>query len=342
MSAATAASEAMKEHLRTVLSGGALSEEQAADAMTEIMDGKATPAQIGALLAALAVRGETEDEIVGFARVMRSRAKPLRSIDAVDTCGTGGDGAPTFNISTLASFVVAACGVPVAKHGNRSASGRAGSADLLEALGVRIDATVDRVQQSLDETGWTFLFAPAFHASTRHAVGPRREIAGRTVFNLLGPLTNPAFPSAQLVGVPRESLTELLARCLRRLGVPRAWVVHGCGFDEVTLSGETRVCAVDGGELRPFVISLEDTGLPVCRPEELAANSLAESVAIAQEVLSGGHGPRRDVVALNAAAALVVAGRAPDLREGVTMAQNAIDSGEARRVFENAKRILET
>ena len=195
----------MKEHLARVLRGERLSEEEAGAAMAVIMDGAATPAQIGALLAALAVRGETEDEVVGFARTMRARALPLRAPDAVDTCGTGGDGASTFNISTVASLVVAACGVKVAKHGNRSASGSCGSADVLEALGVRIDAPLEQVQRCFDLLGWTFLFAPAFHASTRHAVLPRRELGVRTAFNLLGPLTNPAQPVAQVVGVPGRS-----------------------------------------------------------------------------------------------------------------------------------------
>ena len=211
---------------RRLTRGERLTEDEAAAAMGSIMDGEATPAQIGALLAAMAARGETEDEVVGFARAMRARAVPLTSKGAVDTCGTGGDGAGTFNISTVASFVVAACGVPVAKHGNRSASGTCGSADVLEALGVRIDAPPATVQKALDDAGWTFLFAPKFHASTRHAVGPRKEMGVRTAFNLLGPLTNPARPEAQVVGVPRAELAPFVARCLQRLGTKRAWVVQ--------------------------------------------------------------------------------------------------------------------
>ena len=208
----------MKEQLGLLLRGSRLTEEEAGAAMAAIMDGLATPAQIGALLAALAARGETEDEVVGFARTLRARAVPLPSRGAVDTCGTGGDGACTFNISTVASLMVAACGVPVAKHGNRSASGSCGSADVLEALGVRIDAPVDVVARSLAQVGWAFLFAPSFHAATRHAAGPRKELGARTVFNLLGPLTNPALPEAQVVGVPRPELTGFMARCLQRLG----------------------------------------------------------------------------------------------------------------------------
>lgn len=330
----------MKEHLATVLSGQALREDEAGAAMESIMDGQATPAQIGALLAALRVRGESEDEIVGFARAMRARAPRVRSTDALDTCGTGGDGAPTFNISTVASFIVAACGVPVAKHGNRSSSGRCGSADVLEALGVRIDAPLERVQQSLDETGWTFLFAPAFHASTRHAVGPRKELGARTAFNLLGPLTNPAFPTAQVVGVPRPELTAFLARCLQRLGVTRAWVVHGSGLDEISLCGETVVAAVDGPDLREFVIEPADAGLDRCEPEALAGGDPAFGARLAGEILGGVPGPRRDVVLLNAAAALVAAGKASTLRDGVARAASAIDEGSARRVLDQALKVL--
>jgi anthranilate phosphoribosyltransferase len=305
------------------------------------MEGEATPAQIGALLGALAVRGETEDEIVGFARTMRERAVPIAARGAVDTCGTGGDGAGTFNISTVASLVVAACGVPVAKHGNRSASGSCGSADLLEALGLRIDAPADTVQRSLDEAGWAFLFAPGFHAATRHAVGPRKELGVRTAFNLLGPLTNPARPEAQVVGVPRPELTGFIARCLQRLGVRRAWVVHGAGIDELSLCGPTTVSAFDGGEdgVRTFTVTPEEAGLAPCRPETLRGGDAATSARIAGEVLGGERGPRRDVVVLNAAAALVVAGRAASLREGAAQAEKAIDGGAAARMLERVREI---
>jgi len=305
------------------------------------MEGEATPAQIGALLAALAVRGETEDEIVGFARTMRERAVPLSARGAVDTCGTGGDGAGTFNISTVASLVVAACGVPVAKHGNRSASGSCGSADLLEALGLRIDAPADTVQRSLDEAGWAFLFAPGFHAATRHAVGPRKELGVRTAFNLLGPLTNPARPEAQVVGVPRPELTGFIARCLQRLGVRRAWVVHGAGIDELSLCGPTTVAAFDGGEngVRTFTVTPEEAGLAPCRPETLRGGDAATSARIAGEVLGGERGPRRDVVVLNAAAALIVAGRAASLRDGAAQAEKAIDGGAAARMLERVREI---
>jgi anthranilate phosphoribosyltransferase len=327
----------VKDALARIARGERLSEEQAALAMSTIMDGEATPAQIGALLLGLAVRGETEDEIVGFARTMRARAVPLSSRGAVDTCGTGGDCAGTFNISTVASLVVAACGVPVAKHGNRSASGSCGSADVLEALGVKIDAPVETVQRSLDELGWAFLFAPGFHASTRHAVGPRRALGIRTAFNLLGPLTNPALPEAQVVGVPRPELTAFMARCLARLGLRRAWVVHGAGLDEMTLSGPTTVAAVEDGAVRSFEVSPEEAGLPRADGAALRGGDAATNAALATEVLQGGRGPRRDVVVLNSAAVLLVARRARDLREGAALAAAAIDDGRAAALLERAR-----
>ena len=331
----------MKPYLAKIARGDRLTEEEAGSAMGVIMDGEATPAQIGALLVGLAVRGESQDEIVGFARTMRARALPVASKGAVDTCGTGGDGAGTFNISTVASLVVAACGVPVAKHGNRSASGSCGSADVLEALEVKIDAPVAVVQRCLDEVGWAFLFAPGFHASTRHAVGPRKELGIRTAFNLLGPLTNPAMPSAQVVGVPRPELTEFMAGCLRRLGVARAWVVHGSGLDELSLCGPTRVTAFDDGEVRTFTVRPEDAGLEPCAAPALQGGDARANADITRRVLDGGRGPARDVVLLNAAAALLVAGRVPDLRAGVAEAGRVVDDGRAgtllRRVVEASR-----
>jgi len=329
----------MKPYLAKVLRGERLSEDEAGAAMGTIMDGEATPAQIGALLAALAVRGETEDEVVGFARVMRERAVPLRSRGAIDTCGTGGDGASTFNISTVASFVVAGCGVPVAKHGNRSASGSCGSADVLEALGIRLDPPVATVQRSLDEAGWAFLFAPGFHAATRHAVAPRKEMGVRTCFNLLGPLTNPARPAAQVVGVPHGRLTVFLARCLQRLGVERAWVVHGAGLDEMSVCGPTEVASLEGGSVRTFTVSAEDAGLASCDPAALRGSDAQANAAIALAVLEGRKGPARDVVVLNAAAALVLAGRAADLREGARLAAETIDGGRAAAVLGRAREV---
>jgi len=327
----------MKEYLAKIAKKEALSEDEAGAAMGVIMDGQATPAQIGAFLLGLAVKGETEDEVVGFARTMRSKAVPLKSKGAVDTCGTGGDGAGTFNISTLASLVVAACGVPVAKHGNRAASSNCGSADVLEALGVKIDPPVETVQRLLDEVGWTFLFAPAFHASTRHAVGPRKELGVRTAFNLLGPLTNPAHPEAQVVGVPRPELAPFMARCLMRLGIKRAWVVHGSGLDEISMVGPTTVAAFDNGEVTTFTVEPAQLGLQCCVAEDLKGGDAARNAEIAREILAGGRGPKRDAVLLNAAAALVVARRAPDLLDGVRQAATAIDDGRAAKLVDRLK-----
>jgi anthranilate phosphoribosyltransferase len=332
----------MKEALAKVMRGERLTEEEAGVAMSNVMDGEATPAQIGGLLAALAARGETEDEIVGFARTMRARAVPLTAPGAIDTCGTGGDGAGTFNISTVASLVVAACGVPVAKHGNRSSSGGCGSADLLEALGVRIDAPVATTQRSIAEVGWAFLFAPGFHASARHAVAPRKELGARTAFNLLGPLTNPACPSAQVVGVPRPELLRFVATCLDRLGTRRAWVVHGSGLDEMSIAGRTSVASLEEGRIRVFDVSPEDAGLPTSDLGSLRCRTAAESAAIARDVLAGESGPRRDVVVLNAAAALVVAGRARDLREGAREAAGAIDDGRATHLLGRVTEVSQT
>lgn len=332
-------SATLKRHLGRVVAGHRLSEDEAGEAMGAIMDGDATPAQIGGLLAAMAVRGEVEDEIVGFARAMRSRGLPLRSTGAIDTCGTGGDGAFTFNISTVASLVVAGCGVPVAKHGNRAVSGNCGSADVLEQLGVRIDAPLETVQRCLDEAGWAFLFAPAFHASTRHAAVPRRELGVRTVFNLLGPLTNPALPEAQLVGVPRPELTELLARCLARLGVRRAWVVHGAGLDELSPAAPSRVSECREGTVRTFVIQAADAGCAPCAVDDLRGGDAAHNAAIARGVLAGEAGARREAVVLNAAAALLVAGRAVDLAEGARRARESLDSGAAASVLDHVARM---
>ena len=327
----------MKEHLAKIARREALSEQEAGAAMAVIMDGQATPAQIGALLLGMAVRGETEDEVVGFARTMREKAVPLRSKGAVDTCGTGGDASGTFNISTLASLVVAACGVPVTKHGNRAASSQCGSADVLEALGIKIDPPAETVQRLLDDHGWTFLFAPAFHASTRHAVGPRKELGVRTAFNLLGPLTNPARPEAQVVGVPRPELTAFMARCLMRLGITRAWVVHGSGLDEISMSGPTTIAAFDNGEIREFTVDPTQLGLTCCSPADLKGGDAAANAVIARELLSGARGPKRDAVVLNAAAALVVASRARDLAEGIGLAAAAIDDGRASALVERLR-----
>jgi anthranilate phosphoribosyltransferase len=239
----------------------------------------------------------------------------------------------------VVSFVVAACGVPVVKHGNRSASGNSGSADVLEALGVRIDAPTASVQRALDTVGWTFLFAPRFHAATRHAVGPRKEMGVRTAFNLLGPLTNPAHPEAQVVGVPKPELVPFVARCLQRLGTRRAWVVHGSGLDELTL-GPTIVAEVSGDSVRSFTVGPEEAGLQPAPLEALRGGDPQANASIAREVLAGAGGPRRDVVLLNAAAALLVAGKASSLRDGVRLAAAAIDEGHAHALVARVKEVL--
>lgn len=314
-----------------------LTVEEAAAAMTGIMDGHATPAQMAALLVGLAMKGERPAEIVGFARTMRERAVKLPKAhpDAVDLCGTGGDRSGTFNISSVAAIVTAACGVKVAKHGNRSVSSRSGSADVFEALGVRTLLSPEAVDRSLDEEGIAFLFAPAFHPSMKHAAAVRRELGVRTAFNLLGPLTNPARPARQLVGVPRPELTELIARALLLLGCERAWVVHGAdGIDEISTTGYTKVSECRGGAVHTFYVHPADFGLAKSAPAALKGGDAAENAAIVLDVLAGTRGPRRDVVLLNAGVALFVAGRVDTIREGIAAAAAAVDSGAARQRLE--------
>ena len=310
-----------------------LTEAESAAAMGRIMDGEAPPAQVAGLLVALRQKGERPAEVVGFARAMRARAVPLSQPrpDAFDTCGTGGDGAGTFNISTVAAIVVAACGVPVAKHGNRSASSRCGSADVFEALGVNIAAVPAVAEACLAEAGLAFLFAPTFHPSMRHAAPVRRELGVRTAFNLLGPLTNPAGARRQIVGVPRPELTELLARALGLLGSERAWVVHGAdGLDELSTTGYTKVSETRGGAVRTFYLHPADVGLAKADPADLAGGDATENAMIARDVLDGATGPRRDIVLFNAGAALLVAGAVPSVSDGIARAAQAIDGGAAR------------
>jgi len=317
-----------------------LTVDEAAGAMETIMDGQAQPSQIAGLLVGLAMKGERPDEIVGLARTMRARATKLsRSFAPVfDTCGTGGDNAHTFNVSTVAALVLAACGVRVAKHGNRSASSRCGSADLFEALGVNVSATPPAVERCLDEAGIAFLFAQVFHPSMRHAAPTRKELGVRTAFNLLGPLTNPAGAARQLVGVPRPELTELVARSLQQLGAERAWVVHGAdGLDEISTTGYTKVSECRGGSVNTFYLHPADVGLAKASPAALRGGDAAENARIAKEVLAGTPGPARDIVLLNAGASLLIAGRAATIPEGIAMAADAIDSGKAARVLESLR-----
>ncbi len=310
---------------------------QAEAAMAEIMGGRATPAQIAGLLVGLAMKGERPAEIVGFARTMRAHAVNLsRSFERVfDTCGTGGDRSGTFNVSSVAALVMAAFGVRVAKHGNRSVSSRCGSADLFEALGVNIGARPEIVERCLTEAGIGFFFAPTFHPSMRHAAPARRDLGMRTAFNLLGPLTNPAGATRQLVGVPRPEFTELVARALALLGSERAWVVHGAdGLDELSTTGYTKVSECYGGLVNTFYLHPTEIGLPKTTLAALRGEDAAGNAAIARAVLAGETGPAREIVLLNAGAGLFVAGRAESVRAGVGLAGQTIDSGRAQRTLE--------
>ena len=319
-----------------------LTVEEAAGAMDAIMEGATPPSQIAGFLVALAMKGERPDEIVGLARTMRARATKLSRPFApvFDTCGTGGDGAHTFNVSTVAALVLAACGVRVAKHGNRSASSRCGSADLFEQLGVNVAAPPAIVERCLDEAGIAFLFAQVFHPSMRHAAPTRKELGVRTAFNLLGPLTNPAGATRQLVGVPRPELTELVARSLAQLGAERAWVVHGAdGLDEISTTGYTKVSECRDGAVNTFYLHPADVGLSKAAPDALRGGDAADNAAIARSILAGQPGAPRDITLLNAAASLLIAGRAATIPEGIAMAADAIDSGRAAAVLEKLIRL---
>ena len=314
-----------------------LSSDEAAAAMTEIMEGRAGPAQIAGLLVGLAMKGERPAEIVGLARAMRAHAVQItRRFERVfDTCGTGGDRAGTFNISSCAAIVVAACGVRVAKHGNRSVSSQCGSADVFEALGVRVSAPPAVVERCLADAGIGFFFAPTFHPSMRHAGPTRRDLGVRTAFNLLGPLTNPAGASRQLVGVPRPEFTELLARALMMLGSERAWVVHGAdGIDEISTTGYTKVSECREGTVNTFYLHPTDVGLLKALPASLKGGSAQENATVIQRVLAGERGPARDVVLLNAGAALFIAGVVSSVDDGLLHASRAIDRGDAKRTLD--------
>lgn len=319
-----------------------LTSEQAGDVMGEIMDGRTPPAQIAGLLMALALKGERPSEMVGFARAMRARATPMpeRIDDVFDTCGTGGDGAHTFNVSTAAAIVLAGAGVRVAKHGNRAVSSRAGSADVFESLGVNLEAAPTVVHRALRDAGLAFFFAPQWHPSMRHAGPTRRELGVRTAFNLLGPLTNPASAQRQVVGVSRPEHTELVARTLEALGTARAWVVHGAGgIDELSTLGHTKVSEVRDGTVKTFYVHPADAGVPTAVVGDLAGGSAEENAALVRRLLEGEPGPRRDVVLFNAAAALLVAGVAPSLRDGVRVAAESLDSGRALQALEAMRSI---
>lgn len=322
----------IREALAKVVQGIDLQEAEMLETMTEIMEGKATPAQIGAFITALRMKGETVSEVTGAARVMRLKAIRIdaRSPVIVDTCGTGGDGRSTFNISTTAAFVVAAAGLTVAKHGNRAVSSSCGSADVLEAVGVNIDAPPEIVEECVQQAGIGFLFAPKLHGAMKYAIGPRREIGLRTIFNMLGPLTNPASATAQLVGVYDPKLTEMFAGVLKNLGTKRAFVVHGSdGLDEATVTGETRVSELKDGIVKTYNIDPVDYFGKTDGGDALAGGDASTNAEIAKAVLSGEQGARRRVVVLNAALAIVAGGKAASIAEGIKVAEGCIDSGAA-------------
>jgi anthranilate synthase/phosphoribosyltransferase len=325
--------------LKKVLRSEDLKTDEAEMVMEEIASGKATPAQIAGLLTALSMKGESVSELTGFARVMRRKATTVKRPQGrtvVDTCGTGGDAKGTFNISTCAALVAAGAGAIVAKHGNRSVTSRCGSADLLEALGVGITAPAEIMSRALEEVGIAFLFAPKLHSSMKHAVSVRQDIAIRTVFNILGPLANPAGADAQMIGVFSDSLLKKMAEALANLGVARALVVHGSdGLDEITLTGTTRAIEVRDGWIRERTVNPQDLGLPLCTLEDLKGGSLKTNCEIALSVLKGDRGARRDAVVLNAAAAIYLSGAAENLEEGVEKAELSIDSGAAMKKLED-------
>ena len=321
----------IKEAIGTLVSGNSLTVEEAASVMGEIMEGAATPSQVAAFITALRLKGETVDEIIGLAKAMRSKAVPV-TVDGpvVDTCGTGGDSSYTFNISTATAFVAAAAGLKVAKHGGRAVSSQCGSADVLEALGVKIDLNAEQVQRCLNEVGIGFMFAPVFHPAMKYVAPVRREIGIRTVFNILGPLTNPAGAKAQVLGVADEALVEKLASVLRGLGCHHALVVHGKdGLDEITITDKTRVCELKDGHIENYFISPEDFGLSRASPESLKGGNVNENASLLRRLLAGASGPQRDVMLMNGAAVLLVGNKVTALPQGVLLAKEVIDNGSA-------------
>jgi anthranilate phosphoribosyltransferase len=321
----------MKAVLARIASGATLQRDEAYEAFAIIMSGDATPAQIGAFLMGLRVRGETVEEITGAVQALREKALRIPSpAGAIDIVGTGGDASGTFNISTGAALVVAACGVPVAKHGNRALSSRCGAADVLAALGVNIDAEMDRIDRALREAGIAFLMAPRHHSAMRHVAGPRVELGTRTVFNLLGPLSNPAGVRRQFSGAFAREWIVPMAQVLGNLGSERAWVVHGAdGLDEMTTTGPSFVAELADGAVRTFEVTPEDAGLPRASPGDIQGGDAETNAAAMRAMLGGERGPFRDIVLFNAAGALLVAGRAKDLADGVAIAADAIDTGRA-------------
>jgi anthranilate phosphoribosyltransferase len=333
----------MRYYIQKLVDRTDLTGEEAGEAMRFIMSGRATQSQIGGFLTAMRMKGVSVDEITAFARAMRElalRIRPAVNGTLVDMCGTGGDTIKTFNISTAASFVVSAAGIPVAKHGNRSVTSKSGSADVLEALGARIDLKPPEVQRMIEDIGFGFMFAPVFHGAMKHALAPRKEIGIRTVFNLLGPLTNPASAKAQVMGVYDEALVVPIAKVLSNLGVERALVVHGAGgLDEASTFGPTFVCEVDRKGVRPYTLKPEDLGIKKARISDLAGGDAKANSGITVEILTGAKGPRRDIVLLNAACGIYVGGGAGTLEDALLAAAECVDSGAA---FEKLSEYLES
>jgi anthranilate phosphoribosyltransferase len=331
----------IREAIKMLIDNLSLSEAEMAECMKEIMEGKATDAQIGAFLTGLRIKGETIEEITGAARIMREKAITIKAPEGVlDTCGTGGDMSHTFNISSTTAIVVSACGVPVAKHGNRSVSSQSGSADLLETLGVKIDLSPEKVETCLFETGFGFLFAPLFHPAMKYAIGPRREMGIRTIFNILGPLTNPAGARRQLLGVFADNLTETLAMVLGNLGAIDAMVIHGeDGLDEISISDATKVSRFKDGRVENFFVAPEDFGIRRKEIDLIRGGNKEENAMITLSILKGERGPKRDIVLMNSAAALMVAGKAEDFRTALLIAADAVDSGVASEKLEEVKKV---
>jgi anthranilate phosphoribosyltransferase len=330
----------IRETIQKVVDGHDLTERETVDTMNEIMSGEATPAQVASFITALRIKGETIEEITGAARVMREKSTKIHTKHpfAVDTCGTGGDGSHSFNISTTAAFVVAGTGIPVAKHGNRAASSQSGSADVLKALGVNIEIGPEQVGACIDDVGIGFLFAVTLHGAMKYAIGPRREIGIRTIFNVLGPLTNPAGAQAQVLGVYAPTLTKSLANVLKNLGSQRALVVHGGdGLDEITTTTTTQVSELSDGEVNTYTLDPTELGIPTAQPSDLKGGTPEENAEMTLSVLRGEKGPKRDIVLLNAAAAIVAGSKAADITAGLAVAEESIDSGGALERLEGLK-----
>ncbi|MEK6528380.1 MAG: anthranilate phosphoribosyltransferase [Nitrospirota bacterium] len=329
----------IKEAINLLAQGINLSEDEMLGAMKDIMEGQATDAQIASFLTALRIKGETVEEITGAVKVMRDKVTRIKAPEyTVDTCGTGGDMAHTFNISTASAIIVAACGVPVAKHGNRSVSSRSGSADALEALGVKIDLKPENVEKCLETTGFGFMFAPLFHPAMKYAAGPRKEMGIRTIFNILGPLTNPAGAQRQVLGVFSDALTEPLAKVLANLGAKHAFIVHGeDGLDEITNTDKTKISELKDGRIDTYFITPEDLGFERAKKDDLLGGTAKENAQIIIDILSGKKGPKRDIAVMNASAALIAGDRAKSFSDAIKKASEAIDSGKALKKLEEIK-----